>query len=44
MAFPHQDLSSTHRYKTQRGKIGILTANYPIKAPDQVKKAAWKPT
>jgi DNA adenine methylase len=32
----------THGYKTQRRKIEILTANYPIKAPDKPSRKAVK--
>jgi DNA adenine methylase len=34
--------SMTHGYKTQRGKIEVLTANYPIKAPDKPSPKAVK--
>jgi DNA adenine methylase len=34
--------SMTHGYKTQRGKIEMLTANYPIKAPDKPSRKAVK--
>jgi DNA adenine methylase len=27
--------SMTHGYKTQRGKVEVLTANYPVKAPEK---------
>ncbi|MDR2738251.1 MAG: ATP-binding protein [Treponema sp.] len=30
--------SMTHGCKSQRNKVEVLTANYPIKAPDQAKK------
>jgi DNA adenine methylase len=34
--------SMTHGYKTQRGKIELLTANYPIQAPDKRSRKAAK--
>jgi DNA adenine methylase len=34
--------SMTHGYKTQRGKVEVLTANYPIKAPDKPSRKAVK--
>jgi DNA adenine methylase len=34
--------SMTHGYKTQRGKIEVLTASYPIKAPDKPSRKAVK--
>jgi DNA adenine methylase len=34
--------SMTHGHKTRRGKIEILTANYPIKAPDKPFRKAVK--
>jgi hypothetical protein len=32
-----------HRFDNPTIKTEILTANYPMKAPDQAKKAARKP-
>jgi DNA adenine methylase len=34
--------SMTHGYKTQRGKVEVLTANYPIKASDKPSRKAAK--
>jgi hypothetical protein len=33
----------TNRFDNPKIKTEILAANYPMKAPDQIKKAARKP-